>query len=52
MSVFLSIVGSLIIMTSVFHFKEVKNEELQRLYFSIIFYVLGLYVLGISILLK
>jgi len=52
MSIFLSILGSLIILTSAFHFKNVKNEELQRLYFSIVFYVLGLYVFSISILLR
>lgn len=52
MSTFLSILGSLIILTSVFHFKNVKNEELQRLYFSIVFYTLGLWILGISIFIK
>lgn len=52
MSIFLSILGSLIILTSAFHFKNVKNEELQRLYFSIVFYTLGLWVLGISILIR
>ena len=52
MNIFLSIIGSLIILTSAFHFKNVKNEELQRLYFSIVFYTLGLWTLGISIFIK
>ena len=52
MSIFLSIIGSLIIIKSVFHFKDVKNEELQRVYFSIMFYTLGLWILGVSIFIK
>lgn len=52
MNIFLSIIGSLIIMISAFHFKAVKNEELQRLYYSIMFYILGLWILGISIFIK
>lgn len=52
MNIFLSIIGSLIIMISAFHIKHVKNEELQRLYFSIVFYTLGLWVLGISIFIR
>ena len=52
MGIFLSILGSLIIMTSAFHFKNVKNEELQRLYYSIVFYTLGLWILAISIFIR
>lgn len=52
MNIFLIILGSLIIMMSAFHFEVVKNEELQRLYYSIVFYILGLWVLGINIFIK